>query len=64
MRPKITAIIPVRKNSVRLRNKNFLPFYKKKSLLEIKIEQLKNVKFIDKIFISSDSIKAKNSKKT
>ena len=59
MRPKITAIIPVRKNSVRLRNKNFLPFYKKKSLLEIKIEQLKNVKFIDKIVISSDSIKAK-----
>ena len=55
MRPKITAIIPVRKNSVRLRNKNFLPFYKKKSLLEIKIEQLKNVKFIDKIVISSDN---------
>tara|TARA_B100000575_G_C23092230_1_gene629743 strand:- start:936 stop:1610 length:675 start_codon:yes stop_codon:yes gene_type:complete len=59
MRPKVTAIIPVRKNSVRLKNKNFLPFYKKKSLLEIKIEQLKNVKFIDKIVISSDSIKVK-----
>ena len=34
--PIITAIIPVRKNSVRLKNKNFLPFYKNQSLLEAK----------------------------
>ena len=33
MKPKITAIIPVRKNSVRLKKKNFLPFFDKKSLI-------------------------------
>jgi N-acylneuraminate cytidylyltransferase len=59
MKPIITAIIPVRKNSIRLKNKNFLPFYKKKSLLEIKIKQLKNLKLIDKIVVSSDSLEAK-----
>ena len=59
MKSVISAIIPVRKNSKRLKDKNFLPFFKNKSLLEIKIEQLKKVKFIDKIIISSDSQKAK-----
>ncbi len=59
MKSNITAIIPVRKNSKRLKNKNFLPFFKGKSLLEIKIEQLKKIKFIDKIVVSSDSLKAK-----
>ena len=54
MKKKITAIIPVKKNSVRLKNKNFIPFYKNKSLLEIKIIQLKKLKFIDQIVISSD----------
>ena len=38
----IAAVVPVRKNSERLRNKNFLKFYKNESLLEIKIQQLKN----------------------
>ncbi len=59
MKPKITAIIPVRKNSVRLKNKNFLSFFNNKSLLEIKINQLKEIKFIDNIVVSSDSITAK-----
>jgi len=59
MKPKITAIIPVRKNSVRLKKKNFLPFFDNKSLLEIKINQLKEIKFIDNIVVSSDSIIAK-----
>jgi len=59
MKPNITAIIPVRKNSKRLKNKNFLPFVKKKSLLELKIDQLKKVKYIDRIVVSSDSLKAK-----
>ena len=49
----------MRKNSVRLKNKNFLPFFRNKSLLEIKIDQLKQVKFIDKIVVSSDSSQAK-----
>ena len=59
MKFKITAVIPVRKNSKRLKNKNFIPFFKKKSLLELKIEQLKKIKFIHKIVVSSDSEKAK-----
>ncbi len=59
MKSIVTAIIPVRKNSKRLKNKNFLPFFKKKSLLEIKIDQLKKISFIDKIVVSSDSLRAK-----
>ena len=59
MNHNITAVIPVRKNSVRLKNKNFINFAYKKSLLEIKIDQLKKVKYIDEIVVSSDSLKAK-----
>ena len=58
MKQNITAIIPVRKNSKRLKNKNFINFFNQKSLLEIKIEQLKKIKYIDRIVISSDSLKA------
>ena len=57
-KPKIVAIIPIRKNSQRVKNKNFKNFYKGKSLLEIKVKQLKKVSEIDEIVISSDSIKA------
>ena len=63
-KPIIAAVVPVRKNSERLKNKNFLTFYKGKSLLEIKIQQLKKIKYIDKIVISSDSkVAAKIAKK-
>ena len=41
MKSKTVAIIPIRKNSQRIKNKNFINFYKGKSLLELKIEQLK-----------------------
>ena len=58
MKQNITIIIPVRKNSKRLKNKNFINFFNQKSLLEIKIEQLKKIKYIDRIVISSDSLKA------
>ena len=58
MRDEIVAIIPIRKNSQRIKNKNFRKFFNNKSLLEIKIEQLKKVKLIDKIVVSSDSKKA------
>ena len=58
MKQKIVAIIPIRKNSQRVKNKNFKNFYKGKSLLEIKVKQLKKVSEIDKIVISSDSLKA------
>lgn len=54
-KPLIAAVIPVRKNSERLKNKNFLKFYENRSLLEIKIQQLKEIKYIDKIVVSSDS---------
>lgn len=60
MKSKIVAIIPVRKNSQRVKNKNFKKFYKNKSLLEIKINQLKKIREINKIVISSDSKKAGN----
>ena len=56
---KITAIIPVRKGSQRVKNKNFKNFYDGKCLLEIKINQLKKVKYIDEIVVSSDSSEAK-----
>ena len=49
----IIAVIPVRKGSERVRNKNIKPFANS-SLLEIKIEQLKRVKNIDEIIVSSD----------
>ncbi len=63
-RPVIFAVIPVRKNSQRLKNKNFIPFFKGRSLLEIKIQQLKKVKYIDKVIVSSDSkVAAKVAKK-
>lgn len=50
---KITAIIPVRKGSVRVKNKNLKPFAGT-NLLEIKIKQLKQINFINKIVVSSD----------
>tara|TARA_R100000008_G_scaffold86571_1_gene80221 strand:+ start:2245 stop:2898 length:654 start_codon:yes stop_codon:yes gene_type:complete len=50
---KITAIIPVRKGSVRVKNKNTKPFAGA-NLLKIKIEQLKQIPSIDKIVVSSD----------
>ena len=50
---KITAVIPVRKGSVRVKNKNLKPFADT-NLLELKINQLKQVKLIDEIIVSSD----------
>ena len=51
---KITAVIPVREGSRRLKNKNIAPFAGT-NLLLYKINQLKNVKEIDEIVVSSDS---------
>ena len=50
---KITAVVPVRKGSVRVKNKNIKPFANS-SLLEIKIKQLQSVPDLDKIVVSSD----------
>lgn len=51
---KITAVIPVRAGSTRVKDKNIRPFAGS-SLLEIKIEQLKKVKEVSQIIVSSDS---------
>ena len=55
MRKTITAIVPVRKGSQRVKNKNFKPFAGS-NLLEIKLNTLKQIKTIDKIIVSTDSI--------
>lgn len=54
MKTDITAIIPVREGSRRLKNKNIAPFAGTNLLLN-KIEQLKKVHEITKIVVSSDS---------
>ena len=51
---KVTAIIPVRAGSTRLKNKNIAPFAGT-NLLVNKINQLKQVQEIDRIVVSSDS---------
>lgn len=50
---KITAVIPVRKGSQRVKNKNIKPFANS-NLLSIKIKRLQEVDLIDKIIVSSD----------
>ncbi|WP_261518262.1 acylneuraminate cytidylyltransferase family protein [Campylobacter lanienae] len=56
MKKDIVAVIPVKEHSSRLNNKNILPFADT-TLLEYKIKQLKQVKEISTILVSSDSIK-------
>lgn len=51
---KYTAVIPVKKNSSRLKNKNILPFADD-NLLVHKIKQLKKINEIGRIIVSSDS---------
>ena len=51
---EITAIIPVRAGSTRLKNKNIAPFAGTNLLIH-KINQLKQVSEISKIVVSSDS---------
>ena len=53
MGKKFTALIPVRKGSQRVLNKNIKPFGNS-SLLEIKINVLKTVSIIDEIIVNSD----------
>lgn len=54
LRKTITAIVPVRKGSQRVKNKNFKKFADS-NLLEIKLKALKQVKVIDDIIVSTDS---------
>ena len=52
----LTAVIPVREGSKRVKDKNIRPFAKK-SLLELKIRQLMRIRQIKTIVVSSDSEK-------
>lgn len=52
--PDITAVVPVRQGSRRLKNKNIAPFAGT-NLLLYKLEQLKRVKSLRRILVSSDS---------
>lgn len=51
----ISVIIPVREGSSRVREKIFLPFHEEMSLLDWKIEQMKQVQDPARIFLSSNS---------
>ena len=53
---KYLAIVPVRKNSKRIKNKN-LKRIKGKTLVNITLDSLKNINKIEKVIVSSDSEK-------
>lgn len=54
---KITAVIPIRKGSQRVTDKNLRKFANK-TLLKLKIETLKNIFSIDEIIVNTDSEEA------
>lgn len=56
---EIVAVVPVREGSSRVKGKNFIPFSNNQSLLEIKLEQLLSADCFDKVYVSSDSDKAR-----
>ena len=51
---KINIVIPVKKTSDRVKNKNFKVFYKNKSLFQLLIQKLQKSKYVKNIFISSN----------
>tara|TARA_R100001509_G_scaffold147631_1_gene105050 strand:+ start:501 stop:1166 length:666 start_codon:yes stop_codon:yes gene_type:complete len=53
-REKITVIVPVRKGSQRVKNKNFKSFADS-NLLKVKLDVLKQVNVIDEIVVNTDS---------
>ncbi len=55
----ISVVIPVREGSSRVKDKIFLPFHNKLSLVEWKVDQLKRVQRHDRIFLSSNSERVK-----
>ena len=52
-REKITVVVPVRKGSQRVKNKNFKPFADS-NLLKVKLDVLKQVNVIDDIVVNTD----------
>jgi CMP-N-acetylneuraminic acid synthetase len=59
MKNKIVALIPVREGSKRVKGKNFRNFFNGLSIFDIKINQLKESKLLNDIYVSSDSLKVK-----
>ena len=57
MTKNLVAVVPVRKGSQRVKNKNFKPFYGKNLLIH-KIEVLKKINQINEIIINTDSDEA------
>ncbi|WP_217127068.1 cytidylyltransferase domain-containing protein [Hydrogenophilus thiooxidans] len=55
---RVVAVIPAKGFSSRVPDKNFRPFYKGKSLLEIKIFQCLQSGVFDSIYVSSDDERA------
>lgn len=61
MSREIVALVPVREGSQRVKDKNFTEFTDdNKSLLELKLEHLKKAGCFSRIYVSSDSDKAKD----
>ena len=56
---RIVALVPVKHISERVTSKNFRSFFKDKSLLEVKLEQLKECGAFAEIYVSSDSPRAR-----
>ena len=57
MKDFLVAVVPIRKGSQRVKNKNFKPFAKKNLLIH-KLEKLKKIKYLDKIIVNTDSEEA------
>ena len=57
MNKNLVAVVPVRKGSQRVKNKN-IRLFAGQNLLIHKIKILKKIKFIDKIIINTDSEQA------
>lgn len=61
MSKKVSVVLPCRKGSKRIKNKNIKKFYEyEMGLFELKLEQLLNVEKIDSIFVSTDDDKIIN----
>lgn len=58
-RPEIVSVIPVREGSSRIQDKNFRPFGGEPTLLHHKIKQVRASNCFKKIYVSSNSEKAK-----
>ena len=56
---KIICIIPARKGSKRIKNKNIKKFYGKPLISQV-VQKLKKFKIFDKIYVSTDCNKIEN----